>query len=470
MESFEQQFLSQIYSSKELLKLALMNMMENIFNIYDYDGDGFLSIDEYITLISDLLYISVLMNRISHSEYTIDNVTKIATWSSSNFKENLFRQPNEKISHDLFIEGFFYAVTENRNLPVFPENNVHIISFLPELIHYFDYYKDVAKRRGWPQLIEDTENEIVDEIPEAIPEENTNPSTSEQQLLEYRERQKQKQQEKKENEEKERLRIINERQQQEDMIQRQRYEHQQRLEQEQREREQRNLEEENRERNRITQQQIIQQQLQQIQNLQNQFRAKLREERNNRQVNQFDDGIPPVLLESAGELHIDENEIGFDVIEGDTKVIDFINSNKNDNIVFKVGDSYFLASKERIKSMIQQGEKDNSLFYGCMCELEGPWNQPATWALLEQVVIPHTLYFNIQQLGVPIRYVELKEIEVVLNGDENYFLIEKPADFTLFPSFASDNVLNHGIGSMSGAHCNDGQMDVIYQIKVFSKK
>ena len=62
----------------------------------------------------------------------------------------------------------------------------------------------------------------------------------------------------------------------------------------------------------------------------------------------------------------------------------------------------------------------------------------------------------------------MKDIYAILEGEHNYFIIEKPADYTIIPSFASDNVLNHGIGSMSGLHCQDGQSDIVYTIKTFT--
>jgi hypothetical protein len=118
--------------------------------------------------------------------------------------------------------------------------------------------------------------------------------------------------------------------------------------------------------------------------------------------------------------------------------------------------------------MIQIGQPDNSLFYGCMCEIDGDWTQPHTWALLQPNVITNPIYYNIQQLGLPIRYVYLDDILQVLAGTHHYFSIEKPEDYNIIPSFASDNVLNHGIGSMSGLHCQEGQSDVVYRIKRFT--
>ena len=70
-------------------------------------------------------------------------------------------------------------------------------------------------------------------------------------------------------------------------------------------------------------------------------------------------------------------------------------------------------------------------------------------------------------MGLPVRYVLFKDIQAVLDSDTAFFCIEKPENPVYIPSFASDNVLNHGIGSMSGVHCQDGQSDIIYQIKKF---
>jgi len=231
----------------------------------------------------------------------------------------------------------------------------------------------------------------------------------------------------------------------------------------------------------------LQQQVQQIQRLQLQFREHLRQkhlqEQQRRQQTQLvnqegegDDqdqgqgqgqgqGQEPEPLPSAGALDIDPAEEGFDVIEGNVNVVNYIGEDKADHLAFRIGDTYYLASRQQIRTMINQGEKGNSLFYGCLCEIEDNWTLPTTWALLEHTVITNTIYFNIQQLGLPIRYLTLNDILKVLDGPGNYFLIEKPKDEMFFPSFASDDILNHGIGSMSGAHCQEGQMDIVYAIR-----
>lgn len=495
--NFNNHFLLQLFSCKDKLNLTLNEMLENIFNIYDYNGDGVLDKDEYLTFISDILYISVLMKRIEEKDYTLDIVIKISNWSSSNFKTNLFRIPNERIHHDNFLNGILHALTETKESSIFPQSSIHTNSFVPELMHYFDYYIQLANRRGWPtELLPDEPEIIITEQPivesETKEEKETEQEketeepiadttlqntiqptiTPEQQMSDYRERQKQKMKEKKDKEEQEaqakeqeRQRVIQERHNQEDLVQQQLYAQQQQQAAQFQERQRQLQQQELQERQRQIQLRILQQQLQNIQRLQHQFREHLRQKhlQQNQEVDQLGEGEP--TLECAGPLEIDPTAEGFEVIEGNVNVVRYIEEDKEDRVAFRVGDSYYLASKTQIRSMINQGEKGNSLFYGCLCEIEDDWTLPTTWALLEHTVITNTLYFNIQQLGLPIRYLDLKDVMKVLNGTDNYFLIEKPKEEMVFPSFASDDILNHGIGSMSGSHCQDGQTDIVYIIK-----
>ena len=512
MESFENQFLHQIFAGKEHVKTSQSEMLENIFNIYDYDGDGKLNEEEYLTFMSDIMYISVLMKRLPEREYHLETVSKITRWSSSNFKTNLFRVPLTSISHDLFVDGIIYALTENENLPIFPGNNMYVISFVPELIHYFHYYVDVAKRRGWPTelsvepsaeapieapieapveapmdppvepLVEPSVEAPIEAPMEPLVEPLVEPElensiteiqpNSQDQITEYQERrrkkfqeEKERQKEEKEREQKEKeeehQRVLRERHEEQDRVNRELFEQQQRLEAERRLQEQRNLQQQQ-------QQQILQLQVQQLQQLQARLRQHIRQEELNQGVDQIDGQVQKPPLEDIGELDVDTTEEGYEPIEGNVNVLQFMRDNSEDHVVFRCGDSYYLASRDRIRMMIQIGEKDNSLFYGCMCEIEGDWTLPQTWALLQPNVIVNPIYYNIQQLGLPIRYVYLDDIMQVLSGSHHYFTIEKPEDYNIIPSFASDNVLNHGIGSMSGLHCQEGQSDVVYRIKRFT--
>jgi hypothetical protein len=180
--------------------------------------------------------------------------------------------------------------------------------------------------------------------------------------------------------------------------------------------------------------------------------------------------IKPLKHQDNISISISHLEEGYDPIDGNINVIKFIEEDPDDRIAFKCGESYYLASRERIRSMIHLENSENALFYGCACEIEGDWTQIETWALLEPTVVPNPVYYNIQQLGLPIRYVYLDDVKQVLGSQYNYFFVEKPDDYHIIPSFASDNILNHGIGSSSGSHCQDGQSDGVYRILSFDPK
>jgi len=549
--SYDSHFLSQIFSTQNRLENILEEIVQNIFNLYDDDGDGKLDINDYISFISDLMYISILMNRLDGTAYTMDNLMKFAKWSSSNFETNLFREPQKEISYESFVHGVIYALTENKHLPVLGQANfLCLSSFIPEILNYFSYYTKISKRRGWPtidiseesnndrdediihcpfqtrlELINQTNNtqqrlqqitngeitnlEISGNLVVSSTENVRQPapilqqlSNQEQQIREYQNRRRVQYQ-------LDRIRLTREHelmrerdqpqqlqsqqqpplqqqqqpplqqqqqpplQQQQQQQQQQQPQQQQQQPQQQQQQQPQQQQQELQEQEVLRRQQIMQQQISQIQRLQLQLRNRIRQEEFSRQnIDQFGDTTvittPPHELKDYGNIVITKETMGYDPIDGEVSIIDFIKINPEDNIVFRMNEHYYMASKERIKSMIQIGEKDNSVFYGCICEIVGNWTDPETWGLLEQTVIPEIRYFNIQQLGLPIRYVSLKDIQAILDGEHHYFIIEKPEDSNIIPSFASDNILNHGVGSMSGSHCQDGQSDIVYTIKKFT--
>jgi hypothetical protein len=222
---------------------------------------------------------------------------------------------------------------------------------------------------------------------------------------------------------------------------------------------------------RIAQQQRMQQLLQY--QIQETLRNRIRDSANHHvELNQFHEYQEVTQeiseLKDIGLIKLLRNETGFEPIDGEVNVIDFVNENKTDNIAFKVGERYYLVNRSRFHDMISLGLKDNAVFYGCSCEIEGNWTNPQTWAMLQHVVLVKPIYINVQHLGLPIRYVTLTDIRAVLDSEYNFFQITKPEDYNIIPSFVSDNILNHGIGSMSGIHCQSGQEDIIYSIETFT--
>lgn len=482
--NYEEIFLKQIYDSQVRLESALEGMLQIIFNLYDDDGDGILTYEDYISFISDLLLISTFMNRMKTEEYNYENVLRVARWSSSNFTSNLFREPQKNITYEVFLQGIMHAVTEHKDMPILGRK-LYFTSLMPEIMNFFHFYDKLAKRRGWPTVqINDTHN--IFEEPQQIPEIPivVEPPLiqSEQPIVENnKEETPQKEESNQATITQEQIAREVETQEQQIREYQERRQQQFRQQQEIRQREQQRV-----------QMELLQQRQQQFQQ---QFRQNI-ESRQQEQINageelrrlheeqqvdrrmrdQFGDEEPDMpreyKLEDAGIIEISKDETGFDPIEGDVNVIDFINQNAKDNIAFKFGGRFYLVDKSRLHAMSSLNLKDNSVFYGCMCEIESDWTNPHTWALLNHVVILDPIYFNLQHLGLPIRYVNLNNIRGIIhpNAEHSYYVIEKPEDYLVIPSFASDNILKHGIGSMSGIHCQSGQEDTIYVIKKFTPK
>jgi len=406
-ESYEQTMVNQIFSVQYKFDNILGEVITNVFNLYDIDGDGNLDYDDYISFISDLMYVSILMKRMKNVQYNIDNVMMFAKWTAKNISEHLFNGTIQLLPFEVFSKKIIYALTEYNNSPI-SDNDMHFSSLLPEFMNFFNYYIQLSHRRGWPSLLSvgGNENNNIQEESQT-----TNPQSSH-------------------NEE-----IVS---------------------------------------SNIREEEInISQQLRNIQPQHIPFND----------IDQFDipetpsivasmpqEPEPPHELEVKEGIIIPVTTMGYDMIEGDLNINQYIYSSIGENITFKVGENYYLTNKSIIKTMINLGEKDNALYYGCSCEIKDDWTRPETWARLDQVVINNPIYFHIQHLGLPIRYVLFKDIQAVLDSDTSFFCIEKPENPAYIPSFASDNVLNHGIGSMSGVHCQDGQSDIIYQIKKFKPR
>jgi len=406
-QSYEQTMVNQIFSVQYKFDNILGEVITNVFNLYDIDGDGNLDYDDYISFISDLMYVSILMKRMKNVQYNIDNVMRFAKWTAKNISEHLFNGTIQLLPFEVFSKKIIYALTEYNNSPI-SDNDMHFSSLLPEFMNFFNFYIQLSHRRGWPSLLSVGGNEN-NNIHEQSQESNIQSSQSEE-----------------------------------------------------------NISSVNREPEETQSQQI-----QEIQPQHIPFND----------IDQFDipdtpsigASIPqepehPHELEFKDGIIIPITTMGYDMIEGDLNINQYIYSNIGENITFKVGENYYLTNKSIIKTMINLGEKDNALYYGCSCEIKDDWTRPETWARLDQVVINNPIYFHIQHLGLPIRYVLFKDIQAVLDSDNAFFCIEKPENPVYIPSFASDNVLNHGIGSMSGVHCQDGQSDIIYQIKKFKPR
>ena len=397
--SYEERMVNQIFSVQYKFDNVLGEMIANIFNLYDVDGDGNLDYDDYISFISDLMYISILMKRMKNTQYNIDNVLKIVKWTATNIARNLFDGMAQFLPFEVFSKKIIYALTEYNSSPI-SSSDMHFSSLLPEFMNFFNYYIQLSQRRGWPSILHighSHEQPLPEQQPPQPIQETAEPEMAQ-----------------------------------------------------------------------VVIQEPTMHQITPVQP-QSDFNG----------IDQFDmpDEIAfPTISEPPHELDVKEgivikaNEMGYDMIEGDLNINNYIYSNMGENIAFKVGENYFLTNKTIIRTMVNMGEKDNAIFFGCTCEIKDDWTRPETWAMLQHVVVNDPAYFNIQHIGLPIRYVLLKDILAVLESDMSFFYIERPENAQYIPSFASDNILNHGIGSMSGVHCQDGQRDIIYRIKKFKPR
>jgi hypothetical protein len=396
-QSYEQNMINQIFSVQYKFDNILGEVITNVFNLYDVDGDGNLDYDDYVSFISDLMYVSILMKRMKNIQYNIDNVMHFAKWTAKNISDQLFNGSFQLLPFEVFSKKIIYALTEYNISPI-SDNDMHFTSLLPEFMNFFNYYVQLSHRRGWPSLLNLGANENVQQQQDI--QQPTTPENESSHIEEI-------------------SRLNNE---------------------------------------------------EQIINVSQHIPFNDIDQFNISDIPEIETPIPlppepPHELEIKDGVVIPVSTMGYDMIEGDLNINQYIHSNKEDNIAFKVGENYYLTNKSIIKTMINLGEKDNALYYGCSCEIKDDWTRPETWAMLDQVVVNNPIYFHIQHLGLPIRYVLFKDILAVLESDMQIFCVEKPNNSVVIPSFASDNVLNHGIGSMSGVHCQDGQRDIIYQIK-----
>lgn len=378
--------IEQFETVQNQLQCIMEDYIINVFTLYDVNGNGDISFENYAMFIGDLLYISTILKRMEESHFNNENVLKYARWSASNFPTHLFHGELNKITYYIFTKGILYALTEQTHRPIFG-NYPCQFSLLPEFYNFFKFYDEIAQRHNWPRRVRNTS---VIPSPPNPPAPSQNPTPPQRPF-------------------------------------------------------------------------VIEGNL----HIEGPLLVGSSVRMGN--IGQFGEDNEPTMsnveLEDGGVIKIKDIDKGFDVIEGDINIIEYIDSCPDDNIAFNIGHSFYLTKKSIIMTMINRGQAGNSVFYGCHCAIHGDWTQIETWGQLDQNVNYSISYFNIQQLGLPVRYVKLEEIAAILGGTDNYFIIAVPPNVEHIPSFVSDNILNHGIGSMSGIHCQDGQMDIIHHIK-----
>ena len=418
--SYDRCLINQIFSVQHKFDNVLGEMISNVFNLYDVDGDGNLDYEDYVSFVSDLMFISILMNRMKPGQYTLNNVLKFVKWTAKNIASNLFMGNAQQLPYDIFSKCIISALTEQYT-STSTTSQMHFASLLPEFMNFFNFYTKIAERRGWPYIlsISANENNVINEnnvtrtneiVEQPVIETTVQTITAEEPIHNVSEP------------------VI------ETTIE-----------------------------TPISSQPASQEPRDIQFNIFSQFDTD--------EASEFPSPeIPPEIpheLELKEGIIIKLAESGYDMIEGDLNIHKYIFENPGENIVFRIGETYFLTNRTIIKTMVNIGEKDNAIFFGCQCEIKDDWTRIETWGRLDQVVISDIPYFNVQHIGLPVRYVLLKDILALLKSDYNCFYIEKPDPPKYIASFVSDNILNHARGSMSGVHCQDGQRDIIYRIKKF---
>ena len=155
-----------------------------------------------------------------------------------------------------------------------------------------------------------------------------------------------------------------------------------------------------------------------------------------------------IINKSTQEIEINEFDEGFDAIEGERKVLEYLDESP-ENIVFvlntKTGENkFFLTSKEQLKMII---ENRTNIHYKCI-KLG-----PQLLFIGSNDVIKNQPLLKMKSIGLPISYIYLNEIKTVLESDKQiYLLSSEPIEE--FKASASDDVLDNREGIEYGsAHC-----------------
>lgn len=156
---------------------------------------------------------------------------------------------------------------------------------------------------------------------------------------------------------------------------------------------------------------------------------------------------PHEIPKSSVQIKINNSDEGFDVIDGDRNVLEYLDESP-DNVVFIINttsgsNKYFLTSKEQLQTIIQ--DKTN-IHYKCLKM------GPQLLYIPSKDVIKDQPLLKMTSLGLPIQYVFLKEMKRVLESDKQIYLISnEPVE--KFKAVASHDILDQDENMASGAHC-----------------
>lgn len=154
-----------------------------------------------------------------------------------------------------------------------------------------------------------------------------------------------------------------------------------------------------------------------------------------------------LITKSPVQITISENDEGFDVIEGERKVLEYLDEDPN-NIVFVINttsgaNQYFLTSKSQLRQVIKNR---SNIHY--KCRIAGP----SYLYIPSSDVFKEEPLFRMSSIGLPISYISLGEIKNVLENNKQIYLISREP-IQQFKAVASNDVLDQEVMIASGAHC-----------------
>jgi len=153
------------------------------------------------------------------------------------------------------------------------------------------------------------------------------------------------------------------------------------------------------------------------------------------------------IIKSPTQITIAEDDEGLDLIEGDRKVIEYIEEAPN-NIVFVINtksgtNKYFLITKQQLKKVI---EDKTNIHYECLR------SGPQLLDIRSTDVIKSKPLLKMTSIGLPIEYLYLSEIIDILESNRQLYLISnKPIE--QIKAAASHDVLDQQEVIAGGTHC-----------------
>jgi hypothetical protein len=164
------------------------------------------------------------------------------------------------------------------------------------------------------------------------------------------------------------------------------------------------------------------------------------------------------IIKSPTQITISEDDEGFDLIEGDKKVLEYIQEASN-NIVFVINtksgtNKFFLITKQQLKKVI---EDKTNIHYECLR------SGPQLLDIRSTDVIKSKPLLKMTSIGLPIEYLYLSEIIDILESNKQLYLISNEP-IEQIKAAASHDVLDQQEVIAGGTHCQYIEGDAPHSI------